>query len=83
MSDSTQTNTPAQEAQEIEEVMAELERYRERIVNDVLEMAKKVKISKQTVMAQLANHPEIAQIEAMLSDLRSRKAAIEAASTVQ
>ncbi len=83
MSDTTQTNTPAQEAQEIEEVMAELERYRERIVSDILEMAKKVKISKQTAMAQLANHPEIAQIEAMLSDLRSRKAAMDAASTVQ
>lgn len=69
-------NLEAQESvQEVEAVIAELEQYRERIINDTLEMAKRVKLPKQKVMDQLEQHPEIAQIDAALADLRSRLAA--------
>ncbi|MBE9187796.1 acetyltransferase [Microcoleus sp. LEGE 07076] len=48
-----QTSTP----EEVQEVIAELEQYRQRLMDDTLEMAKKVKMPKQAVMKQLENHP--------------------------
>jgi hypothetical protein len=56
----------------ISEVIAELEQYRQRIVDDTLGMAKKVKFSQQKALNTLNNHPEIQRIDEMIADLRSR-----------
>lgn len=80
MSDHSGTNAAALQAQEIEEVIADLQEYRQRIVNDVMEMAKKVKLPQKAVTGHLAQHPELARIDAMLEDLHSRKAALESSS---
>jgi capsule polysaccharide export protein KpsE/RkpR len=77
MADSSEVNTvqPAT-AEDLTEVMAELEQYRDRLVNETLENAKKAKLMKTVVMAQL--EPELAKIDAMLQDLRDRLAALTA-----
>ncbi|MEG4862990.1 MULTISPECIES: acetyltransferase [unclassified Microcoleus] len=63
-----ETSTP----EDIQEVIAELEQYRQRLIDDTLEMAKKVKMPKQAVMKQLENHPEIVYIDGALANLRSQ-----------
>ena len=77
MADSSEVNTVQQAtAEDLTEVMAELEQYRERLVNETLENAKKAKLMKAVVMAQL--EPELNKIDAMLQDLRERLAALTA-----
>jgi len=66
------TLTPVS-AEEIAEVIAELEQYRQRIIDDNLEMAKQVKLPKKLALAQLEKHPEIAKIDANLERLRSQQ----------
>ncbi|NEP53791.1 MAG: acetyltransferase [Moorea sp. SIO3C2] len=56
-------------AAEIEEVITQLEKYRERLVNDLMKMAQKAKLSKKTVMEDIKKHPEIAKIDAALENL--------------
>ncbi|PSB45828.1 hypothetical protein C7B67_20995 [filamentous cyanobacterium Phorm 6] len=65
----TATATP----EDVQEVIAELEQYRQRLIDDTLEMAKKVKMPKQKVMQQLENHPEIVYIDGALANLRSQQ----------
>lgn len=60
-------------AEEVAEIIAGLEQYRQRIIDEMLEMAKRVKLPKKQVMAQLENHPEIAKIDAFLENIRSRQ----------
>ncbi|NJM45346.1 MAG: hypothetical protein HC860_03595 [Alkalinema sp. RU_4_3] len=72
MSESTTVPT----AQEITETIQELEQYRERLVSETMETAKKAKMMKATVMAQL--EPELAHIDAGLAGLRAQQAQIEA-----
>lgn len=77
MADSSEVNTVQQAtAEDLTEVMAELEQYRERLVNETLENAKKAKLIKAVVMAQL--EPELNKIDAMLQDLRERLATLTA-----
>ena len=57
-------------SQEVAEVVAELEKYRARLVEDFTTAAKKAKLPKSMTMAQLENHPEIAKIDASLAKLR-------------
>ncbi len=54
--------------QEIMEVLTEFEQYRERLINETMETAKKAKLMKKTVMAQL--EPELAKIDAIIQNLR-------------
>jgi hypothetical protein len=63
--------------EEISAVIGELEQYRQRIIDDTLAMAQKAKVMKATTLEHLKNHPEIAQIDAMLQDLRSRQEVLE------
>ena len=56
--------------EEVAEVISELEKYRHRLVEDFTTTAKKAKLPKSLVMAQLENHPEIAKIDASLAQLR-------------
>jgi capsule polysaccharide export protein KpsE/RkpR len=61
---------------EIIEVIDEFTKYRERLLNDTLDAAKKAKLSKQATLAKL--EPELAQIDAVLTQLRSQQAELEA-----
>jgi hypothetical protein len=60
-------------AAEIEEVIVELEQYRERIVNEMLQMAQKAKFSKKAAIKHLSQHPEIARIDAAIERLRTQQ----------
>ena len=70
---SDQSPVAAQDkAAEIAEVIAEFEQYRERLIKDTTEAAKKAKMSKKDTMANL--EPELAKIDAALESLRSQYA---------
>lgn len=77
MSENQVQKTQQETSQEIAEVIVELEKYRSRIVNDTMEMAKRAKILRSKALANIENHPEITKIDGMLSDLHSRQAALE------
>ena len=61
-------------SKELTEIIAELEQYRERLVNDTLAMAQKAKVMKAQAMASL--EPSLAQIDAQLQALRQQQAAL-------
>ncbi|MGB8702367.1 MAG: hypothetical protein WCD18_23365 [Thermosynechococcaceae cyanobacterium] len=58
------------------EIIAELEQYRERLVNDTLNMAQRAKIMKTQAMANL--EPQLAQIDTQLQALHQRQAVLTA-----
>jgi capsule polysaccharide export protein KpsE/RkpR len=60
--------------EELTEIIAELEKYRERLVNDTLSMAQRAKVMKAQALAHL--EPNLAQIDAQLQALRQRQAAL-------
>jgi hypothetical protein len=59
---------------ELEEIIVELQKYRDRLVNDTLETIQKAKLPKAKSMAQI--DPELAKIDAMMADLHARLAAL-------
>ncbi|MFM2303488.1 MAG: hypothetical protein RLZZ135_897 [Cyanobacteriota bacterium] len=59
---------------ELDEIMVELQKYRDRLVNDTLETIQKAKLPKAKSMEQI--EPELAKIDAMMADLQDRKAAL-------
>jgi hypothetical protein len=65
MSDAT---TQAPTAAEVAEIVLELEKYRDRLVNEMTEAGKKAKLSKSAVMANL--EPELAEIDQRLAQAR-------------
>ncbi len=67
----TTTNAPVT-AQDLTQVIAELQEYRDRLLKETLETAQKAKMQKKVVMAQL--EPELAQIDAILENLRQQEA---------
>ena len=64
------TDTSPATTQDIAEVIAELEEYRDRLIAESTETAKKAKLTKSMLMAQL--DPELTKIEAALAQLRSQ-----------
>ena len=54
--------------EDITEVIAELEQYRDRLIQESTETAQKAKLTKSALEAQLA--PELEKIEAALTQLR-------------
>ena len=56
--------------EEIAEMIADLEQYRERIVNETLAMAQRAKIMKSQALANL--EPNLAKIDATLQSLRQQ-----------
>lgn len=62
-------NTPVT-AEDLAEVISQFEQYRERLVNDTVENAKKAKISKKVVMSQL--QPQLDNIDSKLEALRNQ-----------
>ncbi|MDJ0902118.1 MAG: hypothetical protein QNJ55_25275 [Xenococcus sp. MO_188.B8] len=63
---SNSTVTPEQLA----EVIAEFEQYRDRLYNETMATAKKAKLSKKLAMAQL--QPQLDQIDSKLEQLRNQ-----------
>ncbi len=63
------SDTPAS-TQDIAEVIAELEQYRDRLIEESTETAKKAKLTKSALMAQL--EPELQKIETALTQLRTQ-----------
>ena len=57
-------------AEDLAEVIVEFEKYRDRLLNETMETAKKAKISKKTVMMQL--QPQLDQIDRKLEALRNQ-----------
>ncbi|MEH1788906.1 hypothetical protein [Nostoc sp.] len=68
------TTTNNVTAQDVAEVIAELEQYRERLVQETTETAKRAKLMKVSVMAKL--EPELAKIDSALQELRNQQAAL-------
>lgn len=60
--------------QELNEVIAELEKYRERLVNDTLFMAERAKVMKKQALAQL--EPNLAKIDEAIQALRQQHATL-------
>ncbi|ACC82187.1 hypothetical protein H6G91_26855 [Nostoc muscorum FACHB-395] len=60
--------------QDVAEVIAELELYRERLVQETTETAKRAKLMRVNVMAQL--EPELAKIDSALQELRNQQASL-------
>jgi capsule polysaccharide export protein KpsE/RkpR len=61
-------------AEELTEAIAELEQYRERLVNDTLSMAQRAKIMKAQALASL--EPNLVQIDATLEALRQQQSGL-------
>lgn len=62
-------------AEDLAELIVEFEKYRDRLVNDTVEAAKKAKLSKKATMAKL--EPQLADIDAKLQRLREQHANLE------
>lgn len=75
MTDTTEltANAPAS-AEELNLAIAELEEYRERLVNDTLSMAQKAKVMKAQALASL--EPQLAQLDATLESLRQQQSSL-------
>lgn len=77
MSDATnQTAEVPSSAEEVAEVLAEFEQYRQRLVDDTIAAAKKAKMPKSEVMAKL--EPELAKIDGMIETLKQQYASLTA-----
>lgn len=75
MADNTEsTGTEPVTAQELAEVIAEFEQYRERLLSETLQTAQRAKLSKTKTLAQL--EPELAKIDAILQKLREQQAGV-------
>ncbi len=72
MSETSETRlTNSANPEELAEVIAEFEQYRERLLNETLTIAKKAKVSKKAAMAQL--EPELNKIDHLLQQLRDQQ----------
>jgi len=69
---STRTRT----ASEIEAAIAELEKSREKLVNDLFQMAQRVALSQRAVMERIGQNPEIVRIDAEIERLQAQQVAL-------
>lgn len=67
-------STPPATPEELAEAIADLEQYRDRLVNDTLSMAQRAKIMRTAALANL--EPELVKIDAALQALRDQQAAL-------
>ncbi|BAY76025.1 hypothetical protein NIES25_24740 [Nostoc linckia NIES-25] len=74
MDETSELTTNDVTTQDIAEVIAELEEYRERLVQETTETAKRAKLMRVSVMAKL--EPELAKIDAALQELRNQQATL-------
>lgn len=68
------TTTAEMSASELEEIITELQKYRDRLVHDTTEAIHKARLPKAKALAQM--EPELIKIDAMLQDVRDRHAAL-------
>ena len=61
-------------AQELAELIANFQQYRERLVNDTMNTAQKAKLSQKMALAKI--EPELAKIDAALETLLARQTAL-------
>jgi hypothetical protein len=71
------TETPVTAA-DLAELIVEFEKYRDRLISETTEAAKKAKLSKKATMAKL--EPQLADIDAKLLRLREQQANLSASS---
>jgi hypothetical protein len=62
--------------QDLAEVIVDMQAYRDRLLNETLEAAKKAKLMKSQVMTQL--EPQLAEIDNTLQLLRDKQASLVA-----
>jgi hypothetical protein len=62
--------------EELAEVIAEFEQYRERLYNDTMTTAQKAKLSKKATLAKL--EPELAKLDAVIENLRAQQVMLTA-----
>ncbi|NER83672.1 MAG: hypothetical protein F6K42_29820 [Leptolyngbya sp. SIO1D8] len=75
MAELTQSNSIEQATlEELSSAIAELQEYRDRLVNETLAAAKKAKVMKGQAQTNL--EPTLAKIDAMLEELRQRQATL-------
>ncbi|MGL5064732.1 MAG: hypothetical protein ACRC62_32515 [Microcoleus sp.] len=72
--ESTEDSTEQIDAEELVEIIAEFERYRERLVSETIAAAQKAKLPQKAAMAKI--EPELAKIDAGLASLRTQLAAV-------
>ncbi|MGL5832079.1 MAG: hypothetical protein ACRC1Z_02465 [Waterburya sp.] len=65
-------------AADLAELIGEFEKYRDRLVSETTEAAKKAKLSKKATMAKL--EPQLADIDAKLQRLKEQQANLSASS---
>ena len=63
--------------EEIESSINLLTAYRDRLTKEVLDLAKKLRVSQQTINQTLANHSELSNVKDIISDLNKKKQLIE------
>lgn len=61
-------------AEELAELIQDFQEYRERLLTETMETAKRAKLMKSAVMAQL--EPELAKIDATIESLQKRQATL-------
>ncbi|MEM7725061.1 MAG: hypothetical protein AAF208_01655 [Cyanobacteria bacterium P01_A01_bin.45] len=59
---------------ELTEIIQEFEQYRDRLLNETMEAAKRAKLPKSGVMAKL--EPELEKIDAKIQELRDKQATL-------
>lgn len=75
MSEADRTTEPEQvTAAELEEIIVELQKYRDRLVHDTTAAINKAKLPKAKAMAQM--EPELLKIDAMMQELHDRHTAL-------
>lgn len=75
MTSSADTAIPQASIEELTELITEFEKYRERLMTETLDAAKKAKMSKKETMGRL--EPELAKIDAALAQLNAQLAALQ------
>lgn len=75
MAENTELTTTDQvSAQELAEVIEELEKYRERLLNETVTTAQRAKVSKSKALAQI--EPLLTEIDTRLQALRNQQVAV-------
>ena len=59
--------------EQIESSILELAKYRDRLTNEVNELAKKLRMPKEKINSTIANHKELNQIKQAISNLTEQK----------
>ena len=63
----------APSVEELQESIDELSAYRERLYNDVIGLAKKLRLSQKKIDATVNEHPELTRIDEILSQLKHQR----------